>query len=77
MVFTASFKEPNESTKHYFDNIFQSFNEIIDHMDKCLMEQDSSSVEMKEDLSRDCQSEALLGQQARPEGEEAHNEESG
>lgn len=53
-LFTASFKESNESTKQHFDYIDQRFNEIIDHMVKCLMEQDPRSVEMKEDHSRDC-----------------------
>ena len=49
---------------------------LIDRIDKCLMEQDPKSVEMREDRPRDRQSKALPGLQALPEGEDVHSEES-
>lgn len=53
----------------------QRFNETIDHLDKCLMEHDQKSVEMKEDLHSVHQLEALSKQQARHEGRGDYREE--
>jgi len=48
----------------------------IDPMHKCFMRRDATSVEMKEDLRSNCQTEGMPEQQARPEGEDVYSEES-
>lgn len=49
-LFKKSFEKLEHCVKEQYQREDQRFNEIIDRMDRCLMEQNATSVEMKKGL---------------------------
>ena len=59
------------------DQRFQEQDQRFEPREQLFQRRDEESVEMKEDLGRNCKTGGLPGQQARPQGEDAYIEESG
>ena len=59
------------------DQRFQKQDRCFENLEQPFQKRDEKSIEMKEDLRRNCKTGGLPGQQARPEGEDAYAEESG
>ena len=59
------------------DRRFQEQDQRLEHGEQLFQKRNEKSVEIKEDFGRNCKTEGLPGQQARPEGEDAYSEESG
>ena len=59
------------------DRRFQEQDQRFEHREQLFQRRDEKSVEMKEDLRRNCKTGGLPGQQARLQGDDAYSEESG
>ena len=59
------------------DRRFQEQDQRFEHREQPFQRRVDKSVEMKEDLQRNCKTGGLPCQQARPQGEDVYSEESG